>query len=176
MKDLRERLSGRIFAKDLRELCLWACEEANEGRKECLYRLTVDEDDRVAYNALWVWSHFPASDLQWLLPRQQELIDRAMAETHGGRKRLLLTLLERLPFAEKDLRVDFIDFCLHGILSADEATGYKALCIKLAYKQCRYYEELRRELITCLDWLATESLQPGIGTARRNVLRKLIQK
>lgn len=176
MKNLRERLAGRIHNEDIRELCLKAQGEKNDEQKERLYALTCDKDDKIAYNALWILTHFPASDIRWLYSRQQELIDRVMMEPHSGKKRLLLTLLERLPFEEQDLRADFIDFCLQRILSADETIGSKALCIKLAYKQCRYYDELKDELAVCLDMLSVDPMSPGIGTTRRNILKKLRQK
>lgn len=176
MTDLHGRLAGRIQDKDLRELCRRAQGEAQEGRKEELYRLIGDEDDRVAYNSLWVWTHLASADLLWLSPRLPHLMDRAMAETHSGKKRLLLTLLERLPFEEKDLRTDFLDFCLRGMLSPGEPPGCKALCIKLAYKQCRYYKELRDELTVSLGMLDECSMSPGVRTARKNVLKKLIEK
>ncbi len=176
MRDLRVRLAGRIHNEDIRELCFKAQEEENDGLKEQLYALTCDGEDRIAYNALWILTHFPASDIRWLYVRRQELIERVMMEPHSGKKRLLLTLLERLPFEEEDLRTDFIDFCLHRILSADETIGSKALCIKLAYKQCRYYEELKDELAVCLDMLSVDPMPPGIGTTRRNILKKLRKK
>lgn len=176
MKDLRARLSGRLHNKDIQELILQAQGEEKREQKEQLYCLTSDKEERVAYNALWVWTHFAESDILWLRPRQQELVDRAMAETHCGKKRLLLTILERLPFEEEDLRTDFIDFCLHGLLSVGEATSCKALYIKLAYKQCRYYQELRDELVASLDMLSVGSLSSGTKTARKNILNKLTQK
>lgn len=33
---------------------------------EDLYQLTFDDNDRVAFNALWVFTHFDTDNIKWL--------------------------------------------------------------------------------------------------------------
>ncbi len=54
--------------------------QENDHRKEELYRLTFDEDNRVAFNALHVLSNFDLANNEWLYCKHDELIDRVMKE------------------------------------------------------------------------------------------------
>lgn len=61
---------------NIHELCFLTQGEENNNRKEELYRLTFDEDNRVAFNALHVLSNFDLANNEWLYCKQDELIDR----------------------------------------------------------------------------------------------------
>lgn len=169
---LRQRLSGRIHAADIADLCLMAqCTDGN-GMKAMLFKLAGDKDRRVASNALWVFSHFNASGRSWLLDRQQELIDMALAVPDVTSLRLVLTLLERQTFEAESIRTDFLDCCLCRMVSDAEAVSIRSLSMKLAYKMCRHYPELLEELrlsIGLLDKTSADSA--GLKSCRRNVLR-----
>ena len=104
----------------------------NDHRKEKLYQLTFDEDDRVAFNALHVLSHFDLANNEWLYRKHNNLIDRVMNEKHVGKRRLMLNLLLRQPFEEASLRSDFIDFCIAMITDCPQPYAIRAYCIKLA--------------------------------------------
>ena len=69
---------------NIHELCFLTQGEENNNRKEELYRLTFDEDNRVAFNALHVLSNFDLANNEWLYCKQDELIDRVMKEEHVG--------------------------------------------------------------------------------------------
>lgn len=113
--DMKQKLIGRISMDNIHELCFLTQGEENNHRKEELYRLTFDEDNRVAFNALHVLSNFDLANNEWLYCKHDELIDRVMKEEHVGKRRLMLNLLLRQPFEEEFLRSDFIDFCVSKI-------------------------------------------------------------
>ena len=83
--------------------------------------------------------------------RKDELINLAMTTPDTSLRRLLLTLLERMTFEADSIRTDFLDFCLDGMQSLSQPPGVQSLCMKLAYKQCRLYDELLDELKVTLE-------------------------
>ena len=170
---MREKLTGRLSQDDIMELCFLTQSERNNHRKEELYQLTFDEDERVAFNALHVLSHFDLANNEWLYSKHDELIDRVMKEEHVGKRRLMLNLLLRQPFEEESLRSDFIDFCIGKITACSQPYAIRAYCIKLAYEQTKYYPELLAELKMALDMLEQEALSPGLSSAKRQILKKI---
>ena len=169
--NLRENLSGRLQMNVINEICL----QSNDDNKlkEDIYILAMGTDERIAYNALWILSHFDSVATQWLYQKQDEIIDHAINENHVGKRRLLLSLLNHQPFREDSLRTDFIDFCISKIPSAVEPYSTRALCMKLAYEQCKFYPELLTELNTCLDMISQEPLSPALRATRKNIMRKI---
>ena len=173
--DFRKRILQRLSKDDIHEMCFLTQGTDNDSLKEELYTLISDEDVRVSYNALWVLTHFDLANNEWLYAKHDELIDKAIAEKHEGKKRLLLTLILRQPFDRDTLRTDFIDFCFDTIQSSHESYANRALCMKLAYEQCRFFPELLSELSNCLEIISAESLSSGLKTARRNVMKKILK-
>lgn len=171
--ELRKRLLQRLSQDEINEICFLTQGTDNDGLKEKLYTLISDEDVRVSYNALWVFSHFDLWNNKWLYAKHDNLIDMVISERHEGKKRLFLTLLLRQPFECDTLRTDFIDFCFENILSSHESHANRALCMKLAYEQCKFFPELLSELSNCLEIISAEPLSSGLKTARRNVLKKI---
>lgn len=143
-----------------------------EKVRTSLYSLINDSGDRVGYNALWILTHFSDTGIEWLLPRRDHLIDTLLATGHTGKRRLILALLERMPTDKDSLRTDYLDFCLSRINST-EPYGIRALCMKQAFAQCRFYPELTAELIAQLEMLGYGELSPGLLTARKNILRNI---
>ena len=173
--DFRKRFLQRLSQDDIHEMCFLTQGPDNDSLKEELYTLISDEDVRVSYNALWVLTHFDLANNEWLYAKHDELIDKAIAEKHEGKRRLLLTLILRQPFECDTLRTDFIDFCFETIQSSHESCSNRALCMKLAYEQCRFFPELLSELSNCLEIISAESLSSGLKTARRNVMKKILK-
>lgn len=170
---LRTRLTSRLSLRDVKEICLLAQGESNNAVKDELYRLSLDADHRVAVNALWVFTHFTKEENSWLYAKHDELIDRAMSETDVTKRRLLMTLLLCQPFVEDEVRTCFIDFCLSKITASSQPYAIRALAIKLAYEQMRYWPELIDELLAVLDMLRQEPLSPGLTSAVRQVREKI---
>lgn len=150
--DMKQKLIGRISMDNIHELCFLTQGEENNHRKEELYRLTFDEDNRVAFNALHVLSNFDLANNEWLYCKHDELIDRVI------------------------LRSDFIDFCVSKITACAQPYAIRAYCMQLAYGQMKYYPELLSELKMALDMLEQETLSPGLASAKRQILMKIKRK
>lgn len=170
---MRQKLSHKLALSDILHICLLMQGKDNDSRKEELYRLTFDKDERVAVNALWVFSHFDSINNEWLYTKHDDLIDRVLIEPTVTKRRLMLGLLLRQPFEEDSLRSDFIDFCVSKITACAQPYAIRALCIKLAYEQMKYYPELLAELKMALDMLEQEALSPGLMSAKRQIMKKI---
>ena len=170
--NFRGLLCKRIFRREILYLCSVIRNSDNDRSIETLYNLVADDDDRVAYNALWIFSHLTTEDSRWLLTRRNELIDQLLVETHVGKERLILTLLERQPVEKENIRTDYLDFCLSSINSA-KPYAIRALCLKQAFAQCRHYPELVQELIACINIMEPFEIYPGMRSARNNILKQL---
>lgn len=170
---MKSLLSHRLSMDGINEICLLVQGEQNHSLKEQLYQLTLDDDRRVATNALWVFTHFAVVDNVWLYAKHDQLIDRCLKEQDATKLRLMLNLLLRQPYTEEDIRTDFIDFCLMRLTDPKSPYAVRALCIKLAYEQMRYWPELLNELRQTLELISCEPLSPGLRSAWRQVMKKL---
>lgn len=170
---MKSLLSHRLSMDGINEICLLVQGEQSHSLKEQLYQLTLDNDRRVAVNALWVFTHFALADNEWLYAKHDQLIDRCLKEQDTTKLRLMLNLLLRQPFTEEDIRTDFIDFCLMRLTDPKSPYAVRALCIKLAYEQMRYWPELLNELRQTLELISCEPLSPGLRSAWRQVMKKL---
>lgn len=170
---MKTLLTHRLSQSEIKQLCALTQGARNNHLKEELYQLTLDDDRRVAVNALWTFTHFAAADNVWLFAKHDQLIERAITEQDVTKLRLILTLLLRQPFDEETIRTDFIDFCLARITDTRAPYVIRAQCIKLAYEQMRRWPELLDELRQTLDLISCEPLSPGLRSAWRQVMRKL---
>ena len=93
--------------------------QGNNKKKRELYNLLFDVNDKLAYQAAWVFTHFSLGENEWLYDKQDELIDEALVCAHPGKRRLLLVLLFNQPLANPP-RTDLLDFCLERMLSKQE--------------------------------------------------------
>ena len=87
----------------------------------------------------------------------------------------MLQLLLRQPFEEESLRSDFIDFCIAKITACSQPYAIRSYCMKLAYEQMKYYPELLTELKVALDMLEQEALSPGLLSAKRQIMKKIMR-
>ena len=170
---MRNQLLNRLSINDIYSLCLQTQGKENNCLKEELYQLTFDENERVAFNALWALSHFDEANNPWLFQKHDDLIDRVLLEKSMTKLRLMLSLLIRQPFEEATLRSDFIDYCIAKITACSYPYAIRAYCMKLAYEQMKYYPELLTELKAALDMLEQEALSPGLASAKRQVMKKI---
>lgn len=173
---MREKLLGKTGLNGICEICYMTQGKGNDYRKEELYQLTFDEDERVAFNALHVLSHFDFANNEWLYSKYDNLIDRVMKEKHVGKCRLMLNILLHQPFEKDSLRSDFIDFCLAKITACAQPYAIRAYCIKLAYEQMKYYPELLEELKMPLNMLEQETISPGLLSAKSQIMKKIKSK
>lgn len=170
---MKESLTNRLSQDELHELCALTQGEQNNHLKEELYQLTLDNDRRVAINALWTFTHFALADNEWLYAKHDQLIDRCLKEKDATKLRLMFNLLLRQPFDEEDIRTDFIDYCLMRLTDPKSPYAVRAQCIKLAYEQMKYWPELLNELRQTLEMISCETLSPGLRSAWRQVMKKL---
>lgn len=166
-------LSHRLSMDEIKDVCLLVQGEQKHSLKEQVFQLTLDNDRRVATNALWVFTHFSAADNEWLYAKHNQIIDRCLKEQNVTKLRLMLNLLLRQPYTEEDIRTDFIDFCLMRLTDPKSPYAVRALCIKLAYEQMRYWPELLNELRQTLEMISCEPLSPGLRSAWKQVMKKL---
>ena len=171
---MKTLLTHRLSQSEIKQLCALTQGEHNDNLKEELYQLTLDANRRVAINALWTFTHFAADDNVWLFAKHDQLIDRCLNEKDTTKLRLILTLLLRQPFDEEAIRTDFIDFCLARITDTRAPYAIRAQCIKLAYEQMRYWPELLDELRQTLEMISCEPLSPGLRSAWRQVMKKIL--
>ena len=164
------RLSTRFHMEDIQSLL--SIIRFNTQRKEELYRLIYHEETIISYQALWICTHLPLSEKEWLQTKQQELIDEALRCPHTGKRRILLQLLEKQSFKD-NLRVDFLDFCLERMLSPKEPPGVQSLCIKLAYKLCLLEPDLMKEFRMMLEMAREDQPSPAIKSSIRNIMKKI---
>ncbi|MCR4853308.1 MAG: hypothetical protein K5893_06945 [Prevotella sp.] len=160
---LTQTLSARISGAHVKALAL--CAAHDEAMLSELYELMWSADKRLADNATWVLTHLPPELNAWLNGHREQLMEAAMKADDATRRRLMLTLVERLPMEEGDVRADFVDFCFGCMASRWEPYGVKALCVKLSVAHCRHYPELIGELNMMLDMMAEESMSPGVRCA-----------
>ena len=170
---MKTLLTQRLSQSEIKQLCALTHGARNNHLKEGLYQLTLDDDRRVAVNALWTFTHFAADDNVWLFAKHDQLIDRCLKEKDATKLRLMLNLLLRQPFDEEAIRTDFTDFCLTQLADPKSPYAVRAQCIKLAYEQMRYWPELLNELRQTLEMISCEPLSPGLRSAWRQVMKKL---
>lgn len=168
---MRKKLNKKLCMDDIYEICILC--HGNSRKKAELYQLIFDEDERVATNALWVFTHFDMQNNEWLYAKHDDLIDRVLVEKNETKRRLILQLLLRQPFEEESLRSDFIDFCITKITASSQPYAIRCYCMKLAYEQMKYYPELLTELKAAIDMLEQEPLSPGLTSAKKQVMKKI---
>lgn len=138
--------------------------------RRSLFADALEGDVRRSANALWVLTHLPRKDDVSIAEHRRELTVLALEATDVTRRRLALTLLERLEWSVDQVDTALLDFCLAHLMDPSEAVGVRALCAKLAYLQCRHYPELLGELRQSLLMLAPALLKPGLKHVRNKIL------
>ncbi len=123
--NLEQSLSQKIGLSQIKELVAWA--SGNETNLSRLWQLASCPDKRTSMNALWVMTHLSDVDQGWLGNLRDELIDMLLPETEVGKKRLLLELLRKQDYAAKEIRTDFLDYCMSKINS--ECEPYAVRCL-----------------------------------------------
>ena len=146
---------------------------ADAGTREMLFRTMFSGGGKEASNAAWALTHLPKEDNIYINMYRAELVQLAVTTPEVPLRRLSMVLLERLEWGRDDVRTDLLDFCLEHMMLADEPYGVKALCMKLAYQQCRHYPELTEELRQCLLLMEPSELGAGVRHTRGKVLKNL---
>lgn len=129
-----------------------------------------DDDYQVARNALWGLTKATNTELSQLQPLLDDLINLAMTHDNSSVRRLTLNVIERLQLSENDLRTDFLDFCLVHMADVNEYPGIQSLSMKLAYRMCSFFPELKAELIRTLEAMDPAYYSPAATSVRSRIL------
>lgn len=133
-------------------------------------RYAFDDDCRVARSALWGLTKASDAELKDLQGILNELINQAMQTENSSVRRLTLNIIERLKMEEDDLRTDFLDFCFEHMASINEFPGIQSVCMKLAFRMCKFYPELTAELKRTLEAMEIDYYKPAVKVIRSKIL------
>ena len=157
-----------LHIDDVKALAMSAHGDARARRS--LFADALEGEGRASANALWALTHLPSQDDVFIAEHRQGLTALALEAADATRRRLALTLLERLEWGVDQVDTALLDFCLGHLMDPSEAVGVRALCAKLAYLQCRHYPELLGELRQSLLMLDPALLKPGLKHVRNKIL------
>ena len=133
-------------------------------------RFAFSADYRVARSALWGLTKAGKEELSQLQVILNALIDQAMQTDNSSVRRLSLNVIERLELFEDDLRTDFLDFCFEHMMDVEEYPGVQSICIKLAFRMCKFYPELMDELKRTLEAMEIDYYKPVVKSIRNKIL------
>lgn len=157
-----------LHIDDVKALAMSAHGDARARRS--LFADALEGEGRRSANALWALTHLPSQDDVFIAEHRRELTALALGAADVTRRRLALTLLERLEWGVDQVDTALLDFCLGHLMDPSEAVGVRALCAKLAYRQCCHYPELLGELRQSLLMLDPALLKPGLKHVRNKIL------
>lgn len=169
--ELESLFSRKIGIGDINCVVEWS--RTDPGTLDMLWDLVCTKDRRVSVNALWVMTHLPESDREWLISLQDDMIDMLLAEQDTSKKRMLLQLLREQDFDPDKMRTDLLDFCFSKINSECEPYAVRCFSIYVAFRMCQHYPELISELGQYLDLMSKQSLSPGLKSALRQTRTKI---
>lgn len=145
----------------------------DKARRDGLFATLFGSNGKEAINAAWALTHLPDTDNKYIDEHRDKLVQLALSTSEVPLRRLSMTLLQRLEWSIDDVRTDLLDFCLDHMMLPDEPYGVKALCMKLAYQQCRHYPELKAELRQALLLMEPAELGAGVKHTRGKILKLL---
>ena len=139
------------------------------------------QDHRVARSVLWGLTKASKEELAQLQVILNEIIDQAMQTENSSVRRLSLNIIERLrvgerssgmrlEMSEEDLRTDFLDFCFEHMIDVEEYPGIQSVCMKLAFRMCKFYPELMDELKRTLEAMEIDYYKPAVKCVRNRIL------
>ncbi len=143
-----------------------SCHQTAEWAK----RKNESQECRVQRSALWGLTKATKDELSQLQVVLDPLIDLAMKTDNSSVRRLTLCIIERLKMDEEDLRTDFLDFCLEHMVSIKELPGIQTICMKLAFRMCKFYPELMDELIRTIETMELGYYKPAVKGLRKKIL------
>ena len=140
------------------------------------HQYAFSQDYRVARSALWGMTKASKEELSQLQVILNEIIDQAMQTDNSSVRRLSLNIVERLELNEEGLRTDFLDFCFDHMMDVEEYPGIQSVCMKLAFRMCKFYPELMDELKRTLEAMEIDYYKPAVKGVRNRILSGKIEK
>ena len=169
--NIGQLLLQKINLPQIKSVVSWA--SGSQDNLTMLWHFVRSDNRRTSVNALWVMTHLPEADAQWLLSLRDEMIDMLLTEMDTSKKRMLLQLLREQEYDAYDIRTDFLDYCMSKINSECEPYAVRCFSIYTAFKMCRHFPELLAELDEHLDMMRYQTLSPGLGSALRQTKSKI---
>lgn len=171
--EFRNALAGSIQNLSIEEIVRDICLHP-EYLKD-MYQLISDEKQTVSWRAIWACEKVSERHPGWLVPFQEDIIQRLLSCRHDGSKRLLLSILYNLPVTNP-ISIDLLNYCLDHMLAPQESIGVQALAIRMAYQLCKSEPELLKELQLILENADAEFYSTGVKTTIRNTLKRINKK
>ncbi len=169
--NIGQLLLQKINLPQIKSVVSWA--SGSQDNLTMLWHFVRSDDRRTSVNALWVMTHLPETDAEWLLSLRDEMIDMLLTEMGTSKKRMLLQLLREQEYDAYDIRTDFLDYCMSKINSECEPYAVRCFSIYTAFKMCRHFPELLAELDEHLDMMRYQTLSPGLRSALRQTKSKI---
>ena len=169
--NIGQLLLQKINLPQIKSVVSWA--SGSQDNLTMLWHFVRSDDRRTSVNALWVMTHLPDADAEWLLSLRDEMIDMLLTEMDTSKKRMLLQLLREQEYDAYDIRTDFLDYCMSKINSECEPYAVRCFSIYSAFKMCRHFPELLAELDEHLDMMRYQTLSPGLRSALRQTKSKI---
>ena len=133
-------------------------------------RYAFSEDYLVARSALRGLTKAGKEELSQLQVILHDFINQAMQTANSSVRRLSLNIIERLEMSEDYLRTDFLDFCFEHMIDVKEFPGIQSVCMKLAFRMCKFYPELMDELKRTLEAMEIDYYKPAVKCVRSRIL------
>ena len=133
-------------------------------------RYAFSEDYLVARSALRGLTKAGKEELSQLQVILHDFINQAMQTANSSVRRLSLNIIERLEMSEDYLRTDFLDFCFEHMIDVKEFPGIQSVCMKLAFRMCKFYPELMDELKRTLEAMEIDYYKPAVKGVRSKIL------
>ena len=144
--------------------------KANGDFLDFARQYAFSEDYLVARSALWGLTKASKEELSQLQVILSEFINQAMQIDNSSVRRLSLNVIKRLEMSENDLRTDFLDFCFEHMIDVEELPGIQSVCMKLAFRMCKFYPELMDELKRTLEAMEIDYYKPAVKGVRSKIL------
>ena len=141
--------------------------------REGLFHTMFAAGGHEARHAAWALTHLPASDTSCIDGHRDALVQLAIGTADVSLRRLSLALMERIEWGVDDVRADLLDFCMERMMLADEPYGVRSLCMKLAFRLCRHWPELKEELRQALLLVEPSEIGAGVRCTRKKILSQL---
>ena len=137
-----------------------------------LVQLIDGPDSRVAWRAAWACERLVDRSGSPLLPYRDTFEQMLWGGRHDGTRRLLLSILYRLP-RPSVFPVRLYNYCIEHMLLPQEKAAAQVLCMKMAFSLGKEEPDLLTELKFYLENTTTSFYSPAFLTARKNTLRRI---
>lgn len=165
-------LSSNMSVNDAKQIALLINNiEILESAIECIEDC---DEDRYATNIAWIIFHV---DMKNIVTSNiiKRISNIAIKTKNVSIRRLCLASIADFEINLDEFGTELLDFCLEKILCYSEPVGVRAVCMKIAYKQCEKIPELKAELLHTFEILkeCEYNMQPAISSQLWQIMKKI---